>query len=200
MRRLGWTRRLSSGQGSVAKGGSFLCHASYCNRYRVAARTPEHSDSSLSHTGFRLAAARDINHDQAAGSPSRKARLDLERSAMLTHRFPQWIYRHGTEPDPRFSLANERTFLAWIRTSLALFAAGVALKALTLPVDAQLRTAAAIVFVMLGLVAAAQSWLGWARTERALRQGTALPGPSSSSVLAAGVLVGTLLIAVGLLQ
>jgi putative membrane protein len=32
----------------------------------------------------------------------------------------------GEEPDPRFTLANERTFLAWIRTSLALMAAGLA--------------------------------------------------------------------------
>ena len=44
------------GPGRVAKGGSFLCHASYCNRYRVAARTHNMPDSSLSHTGFRLAA------------------------------------------------------------------------------------------------------------------------------------------------
>ncbi|NDV10205.1 DUF202 domain-containing protein, partial [Rhodococcus sp. IEGM 248] len=35
----------------------------------------------------------------------------------------------GTEPDPRFTLANERTFLAWIRTSLALFASGIAVEA-----------------------------------------------------------------------
>ena len=54
-------------------------------------------------------------------------------------RFPQSVYRDGSEPDPRFSLANERTFLAWIRTSLALFAAGVALEALAIPVDARLR-------------------------------------------------------------
>lgn len=32
----------------------------------------------------------------------------------------------GTEPDYRFTLANERTFLAWIRTALALIAGGVA--------------------------------------------------------------------------
>lgn len=45
-----------TGHGRVVKGGSFLCHASYCNRYRVAARTQTTPDSSLSHTGFRLAA------------------------------------------------------------------------------------------------------------------------------------------------
>lgn len=44
------------GPGRVTKGGSFLCHASYCHRYRVAARTHTTPDSSLSHTGFRLAA------------------------------------------------------------------------------------------------------------------------------------------------
>lgn len=37
----------------VVKGGSFLCHASYCNRYRCAARTANTPDSTTSHTGFR---------------------------------------------------------------------------------------------------------------------------------------------------
>ena len=45
------------GTSKVVRGGSFLCHASYCNRYRVAARTQTTPDSSLSHTGFRLAVA-----------------------------------------------------------------------------------------------------------------------------------------------
>jgi len=38
------------------KGGSYLCHASYCNRYRVAARTQSSADSSTGHAGFRLVA------------------------------------------------------------------------------------------------------------------------------------------------
>jgi sulfatase modifying factor 1 len=41
------------GQAKVMKGGSFLCHASYCNRYRVAARTCNTPDSSASNIGFR---------------------------------------------------------------------------------------------------------------------------------------------------
>ena len=45
-------------------------------------------------------------------------------------RVPRRVYGVGDEPDVRFSLANERTFLAWVRTSLALLAAGVALEAL----------------------------------------------------------------------
>ena len=43
------------GLARVMKGGSFLCHASYCNRYRVAARTSSTPDSSTSHIGFRCA-------------------------------------------------------------------------------------------------------------------------------------------------
>ncbi len=43
----------SIGQTKVMKGGSFLCHASYCNRYRVAARTSNTPDSSASNIGFR---------------------------------------------------------------------------------------------------------------------------------------------------
>ena len=42
-------------------------------------------------------------------------------------RWPGRVFDHGSEPDPRFSLANERTFLAWLRTGLALVAGGVAL-------------------------------------------------------------------------
>lgn len=44
-----------SGSARVIKGGSFLCHKSYCNRYRVAARTSNSPDSSTSHMGFRCA-------------------------------------------------------------------------------------------------------------------------------------------------
>jgi sulfatase modifying factor 1 len=48
----------SSGTSRVMKGGSFLCHASYCNRYRVAARTSNTPDSSTTNLGFRC--VRDI--------------------------------------------------------------------------------------------------------------------------------------------
>ncbi len=42
-----------AGEAKVMKGGSFLCHASYCNRYRVAARTANTVDSAASNVGFR---------------------------------------------------------------------------------------------------------------------------------------------------
>ncbi|HEY1214339.1 MAG TPA: formylglycine-generating enzyme family protein [Bryobacteraceae bacterium] len=44
-----------SGENKVMKGGSFLCHKSYCNRYRVAARSSNTPDSSTSHMSFRCA-------------------------------------------------------------------------------------------------------------------------------------------------
>ena len=46
----------ASGHLRVTRGGSFLCHASYCHRYRVSGRTGTTPDSTLSHTGFRVAA------------------------------------------------------------------------------------------------------------------------------------------------
>jgi putative membrane protein len=112
-------------------------------------------------------------------------------------RFPRWVYDRGSEPDPRFSLANERTFLAWIRTSLALVAAGVALKAVPVPLPSGLRTTAALLLVVLGLAATGQGWLGWIRTERALRENRALPGPSLSAVITAGVVVAVGLVGLG---
>jgi len=44
----------SAGQ-KVVRGGSFLCHASYCNRYRLSARTASAPDVTAAHTGFRCA-------------------------------------------------------------------------------------------------------------------------------------------------
>jgi formylglycine-generating enzyme required for sulfatase activity len=41
------------GNEKVIRGGSYLCHRSYCNRYRVAARTSNTPDSSTANIGFR---------------------------------------------------------------------------------------------------------------------------------------------------
>jgi putative membrane protein len=117
---------------------------------------------------------------------------------LMPSRFPRYVFGSGGEPDPRFSLANERTFLAWIRTSLALVAAGVALEALELPISATLRFAAAILFVALGLLAALFSWIGWSRTERAMRAERALPGFAPAFVIVLGVFAAIVLIGVGL--
>jgi len=113
-------------------------------------------------------------------------------------RFPRWVYGVGDEPDARFSLANERTFLAWIRTALALLAAGVALEALDLPIERHVRLAASIVLVSLGVLAPVAAWVGWARGERAMRQRRPLPAPTGFALLVVGVLVAGALVLIGL--
>jgi putative membrane protein len=117
----------------------------------------------------------------------------------VTERFPARVYGVGEEPDPRFTLANERTFLAWIRTALALSAAGVALVAVDVPIAPPLQTAAAAILVCLGLMAAAQAWWRWGATERALRLSHPLPGSGVSPVVAGGGTVVCLLLIVGLI-
>ena len=88
----------------------------------------------------------------------------------MATRWPGWVYDDGDEPDPRFSFANERTFLAWVRTSLALLAAGVALQALPVDIAATPRKWLAVLFIVLALATAAVGWSRWARAERAMRR------------------------------
>jgi putative membrane protein len=116
-----------------------------------------------------------------------------------TKRWPGWVYDAGEEPDARFSFANERTFLAWIRTSLALLAAGVALDALELPIGDSTQHALALVMVVLGLLCAVASWTRWARAERAMRHGEPLPSSPFIALLTVGVLlVAAILLVTGL--
>lgn len=124
--------------------------------------------------------------------------MDAPAPRPARRRFPAWVYATGTEPDARFSLANERTFLAWARTALALLAGGVALEALDLPVEPRLRFAAAVVLVALGVLAPVLAWAGWARAERAMRRGDPLPAPSAFGLLVVGVAVAGVLVLVGL--
>ncbi|MEI3843657.1 MULTISPECIES: YidH family protein [unclassified Microbacterium] len=117
---------------------------------------------------------------------------------MTTRRFPSRVYRDGEEPDPRFSLANERTFLAWLRTALAMYAAAFALEALSLPEAAGWRIGAAAVFLALGTLAALQAWFGWMATEKAMRRSAPLPGLPIGAILVVGVILAVALIAIGL--
>ncbi|MER7166059.1 DUF202 domain-containing protein [Micromonospora sp. NPDC000207] len=115
-------------------------------------------------------------------------------------RRPGRLFAVGSDPDPRFTLANERTFLAWIRTSLALFAAGIALEGLNLPIHAGYRLAAAVLLIALGTLTPAHAWYSWLRTERALRLSRGLPPPTSMAVpLAVGLLTVGVLLTLGLL-
>jgi putative membrane protein len=112
----------------------------------------------------------------------------------VTTRQPRWVYDAGDEPDPRFSLANERTFLAWVRTALAMFAGGVALHALAVPADGFLRGLLVVVLVGIGSVVCLFALVRWARVERAMRLHEPLPSFGLGVVMAAAlVLVGALL-------
>lgn len=113
----------------------------------------------------------------------------------MTQRRPHWVYDAGEEPDPRFSLANERTFLAWVRTALAMLAGGVALHALGLPETAWVRTSLAIALVLLGGLVTALAMVRWARVERAMRTRTPLPAFNLGLLLTGAVLVGAVALA-----
>lgn len=96
----------------------------------------------------------------------------------------------GEQPDYRFSLANERTFLAWIRTSLALTAAGLGVIGL---LD-HIRGAAVIGLwlILLSVVVAATSFRRWANAERAIRQGDPLPASSLPLIVAVATAIAGL--------
>lgn len=114
-------------------------------------------------------------------------------------RFPAALFARGDEPDPRFTLANERTFLAWIGAALALIAAGVALDALGLELNAGLRIAASLVLIAAGIATPVQAWFGWLGTERALREGRTLPSPFLALPIALVVVVAGVLVALAVL-
>ena len=115
---------------------------------------------------------------------------------MTRSRWPRWVYGSGDEPDYRFSFANERTFLAWIRTALALIAGGVALDAIDLSMPAAAQRALAVALVLIGLLCALAAWLRWASAERAMRRQSPLPGSPLSILVALGVAAVAVVLAV----
>jgi putative membrane protein len=95
----------------------------------------------------------------------------------------------GTEPDARFTFANERTFLAWSRTALALVVAGLAIVQLLppfrgVPVG---RHVLGVPLIVLGAVIAVASFYEWVRNQRALRLSRPLPKSILPAVLAATI-------------
>jgi putative membrane protein len=106
----------------------------------------------------------------------------------------------GRAPDYRFTLANERTFLAWIRTGLALIAGGLACAQFlpALPIQ-HLREVIAVALLVLGGVVALRAVDHWARTERAMRLGEELPGSKFPAILAIAVALGAVLLVIAVL-
>jgi putative membrane protein len=112
-------------------------------------------------------------------------------------RWPRQVYAVGTEPDPRFTFANERTFLAWIRTALGFLAAGVAIAAvaqLAGPVGLEIRIASAVLIIC-GLACGVLAFRRWMVNERAMRLGEPLPS-SPMLLIVTAVVAGVALLAV----
>src|SRR5919199_4498934 len=96
----------------------------------------------------------------------------------------------GDEPDVRFTLANERTYLAWIRTSLALIGGGLAAGQLLEFQSEVARLAVALPPIVLGAALALTSYRRWEANQRALRLGEPLPSGGPPRLLAGGVRAG----------
>lgn len=97
--------------------------------------------------------------------------------------------REGDEPDPRFTFANERTFLAWHRTALALIGGGLAVTQLLPEFDLPGgRAVLGLPLILLGGVIAFTSYGRWAANQRALRRGLPLPAHWLHEVI--GIVIG----------
>jgi putative membrane protein len=95
------------------------------------------------------------------------------------------------EPDPRFTLANERTFLAWNRTALALVAAGLAIVQLLPPfpgVPAG-RHVLGVPLIVAGAVIAVAAYVEMTRNQAALRRAAPLPRSVLPRLLAAVIAI-----------
>ena len=108
------------------------------------------------------------------------------------------LFSIGTDPDPRFSLANERTFLAWIRTGLGLIALGVGVATFVstqMPKGVSILVAAGL--VLLGGLICGAAWFRWLRVERSMRLGRGIPPSRMAPVLAFGMAVLAVLSVIG---
>lgn len=86
------------------------------------------------------------------------------------------ISRLGEAPDYRFSLANERTYLAWIRTALGFLAAGVGLDQLAPDFATPLiREVLALLLCLFAGMLAIYGYLRWLKNEKAMRMKEDLP-------------------------
>ena len=109
----------------------------------------------------------------------------------MTSEQPQVPADDGTEPDPRFTFANERTFLAWSRTALALVVAGLGVVQLLPPFPGVPwgRHVLGVPLIVFGAVVAVAAYSEWVKSQRALRHGQPLPRSVMPQLLAAVVTV-----------
>ena len=104
----------------------------------------------------------------------------------------------GAEPDPRFTFANERTFLAWSRTALALVVAGLGVVQLLPPFPGVPwgRHVLGVPLIVFGAVVAVAAYGDWVRSQRAMRLGQPLPRSVMPRLLAVVITVIAVIAAV----
>ncbi|MBL1099747.1 YidH family protein [Streptomyces coffeae] len=100
---------------------------------------------------------------------------------------PERLREEGHTPDYRFSLANERTFLAWLRTAMALVGGGFAVDQFLTDTTRPLRLALSLVLLAGGALCALRAINHWIRCERAMRRGEDLPSSRFPVALALAV-------------
>jgi putative membrane protein len=100
--------------------------------------------------------------------------------------FDSWVRNVGDDPDPRFTLANERTFLAWTTTSLGLLGIGLAVGTIV-PGEPLLLKIVAAAWIALSIIVVVRAVVRWFVLERAMRLGQGLP-LSRSIVWVAGAM------------
>ncbi|MDI3418925.1 YidH family protein [Streptomyces luteolus] len=100
---------------------------------------------------------------------------------------PARVREEGETPDYRFSLANERTFLAWIRTALALVGGGFAVDQFLPDLSWGWRIALALALLVVGVLCALRAVNHWMRCELAMRRGEDLPVSRFPALLALAV-------------
>ncbi|MFK0236782.1 YidH family protein [Streptomyces vinaceus] len=100
---------------------------------------------------------------------------------------PQRVRDEGETPDYRFSLANERTFLAWIRTALALVGGGFAVDQFLPDLRWGVRVGMSLALLAVGAACALRAVNHWVKCERAMRRGEDLPISRFPVVLSLGV-------------
>ncbi|MFE5029562.1 YidH family protein [Streptomyces sp. NPDC056656] len=110
---------------------------------------------------------------------------------------PERVREDGETPDYRFSLANERTFLAWLRTALALIGGGFAVDQFLPDLRWAWRAGLALALLAAGTLCSLRAVSHWVRCERAMRLGEDLPVsrfPALLSVVVALVAVAMVVV------
>ena len=104
----------------------------------------------------------------------------------------------GTEPDPRFTYANERTFLAWSRTALALVVAGLGIVQLLPPFPGVPwgRHVLGVPLIVFGAIVAVTAYREWTRNRWAMRHEQPLPRSIMPTIMAVIIAIMAVLSAV----